>query len=551
MNKRLPILLLALAGGFFTLGAQNVDKSELSSVGAATVEFINYSGPHTVIETAASIRGIGQALGTAIAKGSARTGDASKYYLIHAVDPSVKEGFDADILILGEGCGLDHVKNLRRVIAGYLETAYKYSAKDADTLAVFITVYNAVYRGKLDYFKSKYKAVVTRELTETSVGLSTRWDEWAGRSRIVIPLSSRAAAGVVGSVNTTPITDKPTIDSVKKDSPTGGVEERREVVGIKERDVAQEEAAIAKEKARIAEEERRLAEEKARLAAVKPADAASATATPAGTTPAGTTPAGTTPAATTDTAAATDKGKPQDAGITVTPAAAAEADKEAAAAVAAKEAEVAAAKADVAARETAVAAKKEEIAADRTAVATDQKSQISTEVAAAAAKEAAGVALFELMDPNLPFARIVLVDIKTGERLRKSEVNQIRAPSVVDAGDAFIAVAGQITGTGGLVRLIRVEKSDYSKTIQSTVDVFPETMVWKISNMIYAVIKQQNGWALGMFDPKTLALKATSAPVSQWTFLTESGGMLVAQKPAGGFIVLETGGLKTSSEIAP
>ncbi len=537
MIKRLLVLSLSLAAGLFMLDAQNVDKDELSSVGAATIEFINYSGPHELIETAASIRGIGQALGAAVAGGSARYGDASKYYIIHAVDSSVKEGFDADILILGEGCGLDHIKNLRRIIAGYLESAYKYSAKDADTLAVFITVYNAVYRGKLDYFKGKYKPVVLKELIEATAGLSIRWDEWAGCSRIVIPLSARAGAGVVGSVNTTPITDKPTIDSVKKDSPTGGVEERRDVVDIKERDVAQEENAIAKEKARIAEEERKLAEEKARLAAVNPADPAAASGTAADGAK--------------DAAASAEKGGTQQAGISETPAAKAEADKEAAAAVAAKEAALTAAKTDVAARETAVAAKKDEIAADRVAVATDQKGQIGSEVAAAAAKEASGVVLFELLNPGLPYARIVLVDIKTSERLRKSDVNQIRTPSIVDMGDAYIAVAGQVTGTGGLVRLIRVEKSDYSKTVQSSVDVFPESTVWNISNAIYAVIKAKDGWALGLFDPKTLELKAASAAVSQWTFLTESAGMLIVQKPSGGFNILEKGGLKTSSEIAP
>ena len=35
----------------------------------------------------------------------------------------------------------------------------------ADTLAVFITVYNAVYRGKYDVFQSKYKDVVIKNLS--------------------------------------------------------------------------------------------------------------------------------------------------------------------------------------------------------------------------------------------------------------------------------------------------------------------------------------------------------------------------------------------------
>ena len=54
----------------------------------------------------------------------------------------------------------------------------------------------------------------------STAGMSTRWDEWAGRSRIVIPLSGRAGMGVLGSVDTTPITDAPTVQSLKDESPT-------------------------------------------------------------------------------------------------------------------------------------------------------------------------------------------------------------------------------------------------------------------------------------------------------------------------------------------
>jgi len=544
MTKRSGLAALAALCLAFSAAALDVDETEVSSVRGQAIEFINYEGPHDVVETAESIRGIGLRLGATVAGGQARSGEIGRYYVIHAVDPSVPTGFDADIIVIGEGARVDHVKNLRRIVAGFLEGAYGYSAKDADTLAVFITIYNAVYRGNLDYFGARYKPVVTRELTAANAGLSIRWDEWAGRSRIVIPLTGRAGAGVVGSVDTTPITDAPTVQSLKDESPTAGVEERMDVVDIKERDQEEEKAAIAAERDRIAREEAAIAAEKARTQEEK-SPAAAATATD--DTEAGE-PAGTTAPATAEEAAAT-KGADQEASIAVSDKAR---EEEAAAAerqVAEREAKVEADKAELAAREEAVAAKDAEIAADREGIAADQKGVIKDEVAAAAAKEAAGVALFELVDPNLPFSRLALVDLKTGETLRKSSLNTIRAASALDDGDAYLAVAGQVTGVGGAVRLVRVDKADYAKVVTGADDVFADTMLWKYGVSVYAVVKRGSDWAVGRFDPLTLELKASSAPVSRWTFLTQSGGRLIAQGPSGGFLILDAEALTTASEI--
>ncbi|MBU0928178.1 MAG: hypothetical protein KKA67_10540 [Spirochaetes bacterium] len=550
MTKRIALAALAALGLALSAAALDVDETEVSSAGGRAIEFINYEGPHAVVETAESIRGIGRALGRAVAGGVPRYGEVGRYSVIHAVDPATKAGFDADIIVIGEGSRVDHVKNLRRIVAGFLEGAYGYSPKDADTLAVFVTIYNAVYRGDLDYFSAKYKPVVIKELDKSNAGLSVRWDEWAGRSRIVVPLSSRAGSGVLGSVDTTPITDAPTVQSLKDESPSGGVAERMDVVDLKERGQEEEKAAIAAEKERIAREEAAVAADKARLEADKAASgqaagpaeavpATDATAPATGAAPAGTPVAAPGPA---DGAAAAGSG--QEASIAVSEKARAEE-----AEIAAREAAVEADKAALADREEKAAAKDTEIAADRAAIAADQKDAIKGEVAAAASREAAGVALFELVDPDAPFSRIALVDLKTGETIRKSALNTIRAATALDLGDAYVAVAGQVTSSGGAVRLVRVAKADYADVVQGTDDVFADAPLWKIGASVYAVVKRGDSWVLGRFDPVTLGLASSSAPVSRWTFLSESGGRLIAQGPSGGFLILEAESLATASEI--
>ena len=553
-GKRLALFAaMALALSAVPLPADDaldVDEAEVSSAQGRAIQFINYEGPHEVIETAESIRGIGRVLGRAVAAGATRSGEVGRYSVIHAVDPAVPAGFDADIIILGEGARVDHVKNVRRIVAGFLEEAYGYAPADADTLAVFVTIYNAVYRGDMGYFGARYKPIVTRELSPSTAGMSTRWDEWAGRTRIVIPLSGRAGMGVVGSVDTTPITDAPTVASLKDESPTAGVAERMDVVDIKERAQDEEKAAIEAEKLRLEREAAAIAAEKAKAAEEKPATVAAAEA--ASQTGAAETGTGTGREADGADGAdgAAEKGGDQEASLAVSEKAR---EEEAAAAereTSAREAQLEADKAALAAREEASAAKDAEIAADRKSIAADQKDAIKGEVSTAAAKDASGVPLFELVDPNLPFSRLALVDLKSGEVIRRSGINTIRAATALDLGDAFGAIAGQVTGSGGAVRLVRVAKADYSKLTQGADDVFADSRLWKIGPSVYAVVKRGELWAIGRFDPVTLELQAVSAPVSRWTFLTESGGRLVAQGPGGAFLVLEAEGLSTAAEIA-
>lgn len=551
MTKRLflgTLLLMALTVSLFAL---NVDEGEISTVEGRTIEFINYVGPHDRIDSAEEIREIGRAMGRAIAAGAPRAGTVGRYLVIHAVDPALRQGLDADILVIGEGALVDHVRNLRRIIAGFLETAYGYSPGDADTLALFVTIYNAVYRGNLTFFGTRYKPVVTRELSTFNAGMSVRWNEWAGRSRIVIPLTARAGMAVIGSVDTTAITDAPTIDSLRAESPTGGLDERRDMVDLKERDVDQQKADLEAERARLAAEQKALAEERARIEAARAAASAPASApATAPTAPGAPTPtAAPAPAGPAATESTGERGEDQDARIAVSERAEAEEQAAAEQALAQREAKLAEESAALARQEEAVAKKEEEIKEDRAAIAQEQKEAIKTEVLTGAEREARATPLFELMDPNQPLARIVLVDLQTGARLRRSEINTLKPATITDIGDAWVAVAGQSSATGGAVRLVRVAKADYNDLKQGGEEIFPDTQVWKYGNSIYAVARKGADWVIGRFDPTDLALRATSLPVSRWTFLSEAGGRLVAQGVAGDFLVLDATALTTVAEI--
>ena len=249
MRKRFCVLALCAAVAVH-LAAIEVDEQELRVPGSDAIQFENYGGPYAVIESAEAIVGIGTALGQEVAADVAAAATVqlgAKYTLVHAVGGQAQDGLDADILLLNETAGVDHIRNLRRIVAGYLAVAYGYAQEDAETLATFITVYNAVYRGQLAVFGEKYKDSVMQYLSEADVGLSTNWQDWAGHTQLVIPLNDVTSTDA--AVDTTTISDENVVEALREEADKG-IAEREALADIKER-----EATDAAEKAQTAQQE--------------------------------------------------------------------------------------------------------------------------------------------------------------------------------------------------------------------------------------------------------------------------------------------------------
>ncbi len=229
-----------------------VDEDELQGSGSIdSLQFENYSGPHAVIDSAAAIVNIGSELGREVALNldafsTIRPG--AKYSLIHAVDGEALEKLDADILVLNENAGVDHITNLRRILTGFLEAAYGYSRDDAQTISTFVTIYNAVYRNQIAVFEKRYKDVVLENISEDKVGLSTNWADWAGKTQIVIPLNS--PQGGISAVDTTTISDEAVVEALRQEEDKA-VDIRENLTDLKEREkvTATEQAQAAQKDA--------------------------------------------------------------------------------------------------------------------------------------------------------------------------------------------------------------------------------------------------------------------------------------------------------------
>jgi hypothetical protein len=543
-------------------GALSPDRGEIESANAsaAKIVFVNYEGPQSRIDSLAEIEGIGSSLGREIAAASSeRAGAEARYMVIRAIDPSVKDGLDADILVLGADAQVDHIRNLRWIIAGYLVSAWAYSEKDAYTLATFITIYDAVHRGDMAYFSSKYKAVVLKELGADNAGLALSYKEWPGRSRIVIPLSSGAAPGRLGTVDTGAVSDQAVVQSLKAQSDKG-VSDRQALVDVKEREAAQAQADLDKQKADLAKAQEKLAADQAKAEADRAALEAAKAAQPKPAQPAQPAQQPAQPAQPAQQPAQPAAQQPSQPAAATSPNAAPAAElatKEAAvkaeeSKVQAEQASVTAKQQEVASGEAAVAAKQQEAASDRKDITNDQKTVIASEVAAKQGAAANGVYLIRVGDDADHLGQIVFMDPDKGQAIRSSRINTIHLRSFAELSDAFVAVSG-LQGKPGGVKLIRFDKTSLEDVAEAKQDMFPDSADLVSGATVYAVEAGTDGkFYLAAFGAADLAEKARSKDaVAPYTLIVQASGDIAAQSSSGAFLLLKSDTLEKIRDLNP
>ena len=522
MKKILSVFLVSLliSTNIFAL---EVDKTELQSTKSTTIEFISYTGPHKIIDSVEAIKGIGNSLGKEIApsRDTSKTANlGNKYTVIHAIDENETGKFDADIIFINKDANVDHITNLRRIISAYLVSAYEYSEADADTLAVFITVYNAVYRGDLDSFKNKYKDVVVKNLSSNNCGLSVNYKDWPGASEIVIPLYDVKNGGL-STIETSVISDKKVVESMKEDDDKN-IESRKEMVDIKEREAeeSQEKANAAQKKA--VEEQKKLKEEKQKTeeakAEAKEAEKKSEQAK-----------------AEAEEAKKEAEANPEDEELQKVAeekqeeaeAAEQEAEEKQEAleeqqeAEAAQEEKTEEAKKEAKTEQERADKKQTEAQTERKDIAKDQQIVQNNEIKEASTPSSYGIVLTD--EANI-LSKLVKFNSETGEVIKSSPVTVIRNRTIYKTPDAYIAIAGENEGNG-TIKLVLIDIETMEIFAESEETVSDTSVLVNDGNEYYCVINYDDDWVVGKYD-ETLALKLKSkVNVKQSTpiTVTESG----------------------------
>jgi len=250
------IFFILLSSGY----ALEVDIDEVKE--SKTIQFKNYTGKNKIVNLVKEIKGIGRYLAKEIKKkGAYKVADYhDKYSMIHAFSENQTNKLSADLFSIHKKARVDHIKNVRRILAGYLEDMYDYSKKHAHTLSVFLTFYNAAYRGNMGYFESKYHADVIQYFNQAFIGISTNYQEWPGKTKMVIPLTKESKRGQLDTIDTDIISDEKVKELVRKDDTV--LEERKDLVDIKKK-------ILDKDKQEIEQKKIDLEKEKEEVAAMK------------------------------------------------------------------------------------------------------------------------------------------------------------------------------------------------------------------------------------------------------------------------------------------
>ncbi|MBQ1832887.1 MAG: hypothetical protein II114_03830 [Treponema sp.] len=505
--------------------ALTVNIDEIRSTSGEVISFDNYSGPHALIETADAITEIGRNLGRQVAKNvndSATYGRGAKYSVIHAVDSSESQKLDADIFILNGTASVDHITNLRRILIGYLTTAYGYEKSDASTIATFITVYNAVYRQNLAVFKAKYKDAVVKNLTEDKCGLSTKWSEWPGNTQIVIPLYD--VNGGLSTVDTSIISDSNVINSMREED-NRGVDERQNMVDIKEREASNFADQAQKAASDAAELNRQLEQQKA------VSDKANEDAKKAQQTA--------------QQAKAASDANPENEALKqraeISQAAANQAKEKADAEKqktdeqkqAVQQAEQQAAKAQSSSDKKLSEAKKE-----RTEIAKDQQKTLEQALADGYNRNA--VVGLKLVDDDKLLTGLVKIDSTTGEILDESPVTVIRGRTIIpvmedsndgdEAGNiaSYVAICGDNNASNRAVKLCLLDALTLELMAEGNEIVAEDSVLVKYGDDFYCVIQNGNGWSVAKYDSSLKLLLKSPVSVRPDTPITvTSKGIVV------------------------
>ena len=499
------IIFLAAAGTMFA----QVDREELEK-NLAPVTFTNNEGPYAVIESREQIRRIGAVLGQAIKAGNARAGTPGRYYVIHCVSAPDGGKLDADIFILGSGAGVDHIRNLRTIVQGYLQEAYGYSEKDAALLAEYTTIYNAVYRLNMDYFSGRYKKPVLDNLNPGQAGLSLRYSEWPGNTMMLIPLGR----GGLSSVDTSAISDSRVIEEMRKDDDRG-VEQRKDMVDLKEREaeeaeqnaagiretiqsgeksIAEERGKTEQEQKQIAEDRRQLEEEKA-AGTVTKEDAAKKEEE----------------LAKRETEAENKSG---------------ELDR--------REEELAVQRDEAERQEQFAEQKNDEARRDRENIARDQQDIIDQ---GELPRNLIG-AVIERKDTAM--GRLIGIDPNTRQEQRRSPLDTVYVRTLTFISGKILAIAGENRGNGA-VRLIEINSRSLEMVKQGDDDLHPGSLIWVNGSDLYAITARPGDGAfyLGRFNTDLVLQAKSAVKINPNAAVYIQQGSLLTQREDGGILILE------------
>jgi hypothetical protein len=258
-NALIKTLMLNAVAALLATGTGSGLEVAVDEIRTKPVKFINYQGPYKKTDSLREIEEIGAKL-SVLAKENERANFNLKYSIIRAISAKEPDKYSADIFSIDKDAKVGHIDAVRAITTSYLIHKYGYSRKDASALSLFLSYYNAVHRGNIGYLSSKYKSVAMKHITKRNAGISTKYWEWPGATRMLIPLTEEAQKGKLDSVSPDVISDKKIIEQLRKEDKN--IPQRKDMADLKERVLEKDKKQLEEKKAALEKEKKAVLEEK-------------------------------------------------------------------------------------------------------------------------------------------------------------------------------------------------------------------------------------------------------------------------------------------------
>jgi hypothetical protein len=319
---------------------------------------------------------------------------------------------------------------------------------------------------------------------------------------MLIPLG----IGGLSSVDTTTISDDRVIEEMRKEDDKS-VEQRKDMVDLKEREAEQAEQRAQVEREAIREEEKRIEEERLRLEQEKQQIAEDRE----------------------KAGGDTEKQDELDKRESEADQKSQELDE--------REKELERQREEARRQEDFAEKKTDEAQQERQRIAEDQQSAISDDD-----RQARGVIGARLNNNENYLGRLLKLDPLNGDELRRSPLETVNIRTLTFMGAKIIAIAGENRGNGA-IRLIEINPGDLSMVKQGDDDISPSSLLWVNGNDLYALTVKDGKNYLGRFDTN-LGIKAKSLiEVHPNASVSIQNDSLLTQRNDGSPAILDPGNL--------
>lgn len=476
-------------------GALDVARDLLDAVKDRDIVFENYVGPHIFYNTRDEIRTIGLDLSITLElEEDSESSYANKYLIFHRLADPEENLYSGDIFEITELSYIDNIRNIQEILSQYLMSLYGYNEEDSWLLARILLVYNAVYRGDIDYFSKTFSRHVVSLLRPEDSGIGLHYSQWPGRTQIVIPLSNGLTEGKRQNIESEVLIDDEVIEKIKE-SEEEGLELREEIVEYQEKEIDEIQEEIDTIEALVEEKE----EIEEKLSDDIPEE-------------------------------------PENGEDMVARLNALEEELE----KAGGEEKAEELKETLQKKEDRVTELREDIARDKNRLAgKDEETPGASDLV---------FLLYKKDVDDMEVGEIRSYNKKSGTYYKRSALNSVRGDMMVETKTSVIVAAGGVRGNQG-VRLMSVDKVSLDILVTGQNDIYPDGKLINYNKAVYGILQVDSKYYLGKFDENLVLQGQTQFEVRKNTDIIISDYGLCVQSSRNTVVWVNLSDLKTLSEL--